>query len=192
MPKQRELQARRVTCCDLRVNAFRRRRLHPSPTDGPKRARAVWEAMPRASSRRVAARLRRAGMPVSHQTIYRWQKNRWRPVEGTEHPLELARRLLNDVTPLLTGDPLSVAEDIVKASADQAALEKLPDRELLRRNARALAAAVIAVGDAFLRHPTIVISRPGEVAVLVRALTACVQVASAAFAQVSNLDDATR
>jgi hypothetical protein len=80
-----------------------------------------------------------------------------------------------------------------------AALEKLPDRELLRRNARALAAAVIAVGDAFLRHPAIVISRPGEVAVLVRALTACVQVASAAFAQASNLktvqpetDDATR
>jgi hypothetical protein len=96
----------------------------------PELARTVWEATPRASSRRVAARLRRAGMPVSHQTIYRWQKNRWRPVEGTEHPLELARRLLNDVTPLLTGDPLSVAEDIVKASADQAALEKLPDREL--------------------------------------------------------------
>src|SRR5262245_42972035 len=77
----------------------------------PELARAIWGATPRASTRRVAARLRRAGMPVSHQTIHRWKRNQWRPIETSEHPLELARQLLDEVTPLRTGDPLSVAAD---------------------------------------------------------------------------------
>jgi hypothetical protein len=111
-------------------------------------------------------------------------------------PLEVAGERLDDAVPLLTGDPTSNADALVHESAEWDELET--DRELLRRNARALAAAVIAVGDAFLLHPETITRRPGDVAVLVRGLTACVQAVSNAFVQAANLktaqpeaDDAT-
>jgi hypothetical protein len=46
---------------------------------------------------------------------------------------------------------------------------------------------VTVVGDAFLRQPQAIIQKPGELAVLFRALTACAQAASAAFTQAGNL-----
>jgi hypothetical protein len=85
----------------------------------PALARKVWDSMARPSSRAVARRLRHAGMPVSHQTINRWRHSEWRSIEGSEHPLEIARRLLDDVAPLLTGDPLSNAEALVQKSPER-------------------------------------------------------------------------
>src|SRR5262245_29620452 len=137
--------------------------------------------MDRPSSRRVSTRLRLAGMPVSHQTIHRWKRNQWRPIEWTEHPIEGARRQLDDAAPLLTGDPMTNAEAIVKASGERAELENLPDGELLHQVARELAVDVIVVSNAFLRQPETIINKPGELAVLFRALTACAQAVSAAF-----------
>ena len=119
--------------------------------------------MPHPSVRGVARRLRQAGLPVSYQTVHRWKRNRWRPIERTEHPIESARRRLDDATPLLTGDPRTTAEGLAKASVDRAAeIEKFPDGELLRRAARALAADVTAVSEAFMRQPEIIIQRPAE------------------------------
>jgi hypothetical protein len=103
-------------------------------------------------------------------------------LEREQHPLEAARDLLDDAMPLLTGDPMTVADDLVRQSPERRELETLPDRELLRRAARGLAMEVIAVGDAFLRQPEIIIKRPGEVAILVRAVAGCVQAVSAVFA----------
>jgi hypothetical protein len=37
---------------------------------------------------------------------------RVRHVKHAEHPLEAARRQLDDVMPLLTGDPMTVAADL--------------------------------------------------------------------------------
>jgi hypothetical protein len=78
---------------------------------------------------------------------------------------------------------MTVVEDLVKASGERAELEKLPDGELLNRAARALAVDVTVVCEAFLRQPEVVIYKPGELAVLFQALTACAQAISAAFAQ---------
>jgi hypothetical protein len=60
----------------------------------------------------------------------------------------------------------------------------------LRRAAREATIAVTVVGHAFLRQPEAIIYKPGELGVSFRALTACVQAASAAFAQASNLKTA--
>jgi hypothetical protein len=92
---------------------------------------------------------------------------RVRHVKHAEHPLEAARRQLDDVMPLLTGDPMTVAADLGQANAEREELENLPKKKLLRRVARSLAADVSIVGDALLRQPEIIIKRPGEVAVLV-------------------------
>ncbi len=119
-------------------------------------------------------------------TVARWRSRGWRPLEREQHPLEAARARLDDGVPLLTGDAMTVAEVLGQVSPERAEIEKLPDGDLLRRVARALAADVIAVGDAFLREPETVIRKPAEIAVLVRALTACVQAVSAAFAQAAN------
>jgi hypothetical protein len=56
----------------------------------------------------------------------------------------------------------------------------------LRRLCRHRQTAVTVVGHAFLRQPEAIIYKPGELAVLFRALTACVEAASAALAQAAN------
>jgi hypothetical protein len=81
---------------------------------------------------------------------------------------------------------MTVAEDLVKASGERAELENVPDGELLHRVARELAVDVTVVCEVFLRQPEAIIYKPGELAVLFRALTACVQAASAAFAQAAS------
>jgi hypothetical protein len=156
--------------------------------------------MARPSSRRVATKLRQAGVPVSHMTVARWRRRGWQALEREqEHPLDVARRQLDDGVPLLTGDPMTTAQVLVEGSAEQGELKELTDRELLHRAARAAATAVNVVAQAFLRQPEAIIYRPAELAVLFRALTGCVQAASAGFAQAANLktgstpktDDAT-
>jgi hypothetical protein len=50
------------------------------PAPNPALARKIWDSMTRPSTRRVATRLRQAGIPVSHQTINRWSEtngDRW-------------------------------------------------------------------------------------------------------------------
>ena len=85
----------------------------------PVEARKVWESMARPSTRRVAKKLRQAGAPVSHMTVARWRRRGWRPLEREQHPLEVAREQLDDAVPLLTRDPTTVAEDLVKESVER-------------------------------------------------------------------------
>jgi hypothetical protein len=152
----------------------------------PALVRKVWETMPNASTRRVSKKLRQSGLSISHMTVARWRSRGWRALEGEQHPLEAAREQLDDAVPLLTSNPMTVAEDLVKESDERAELENLSDRELLRRAAREAATAVTVVGQAFLRQPEAIIYKPGELAVLFRALTQCVQGAAAAFAQAAS------
>jgi hypothetical protein len=153
------------------------------PAPNPAQARKVWEGMARPSTRRVAKKLRQSGASISHETVARWRRRGWRPLEREQHPLDAGREQLDDAVPLLTGDPITVAEDLAKASSERAEIERLPDGELLQRAARALAVDVTVVCEAFLHQPEAVVYKPAELAVLFRALTACAQAASAAFAQ---------
>jgi hypothetical protein len=157
--------------------------MHDLPAPNPALARKVWESMPRPSTRRVARKLRQAGISLSHMTVARWRRRGWRPLEREQHPLEVARAQLDDAVPLLTGDPMTTAKILVEGSAEREELEKLPDGQLLRQAAREAATAVTVVAHAFLRQPEAIIYKPGELAVLFRALTQCVQAAAAAFAQ---------
>jgi hypothetical protein len=157
------------------------------PTPNPALARKVWESMAHPSTRRVATKLRQAGIPVSHQTINRWGRNQWRPLERAEHPLEIARAQLDDAVPVLTGDPLTTAEALVEEStAERDKSEQLTEGQRLHEAARALAMSVTLVGEAFLRQPEIIVNKPGELALLFRSLAASVQAVSAAFAQAAN------
>jgi hypothetical protein len=157
------------------------------PAPNPALARKVWDSMARPSTRRVATKLRQAGIPVSHQTINRWRRNQWRPLERAEHPLETARAQLDDAVPVLTGDPLTTAEVLVEESAaEREDPEQLTEGQRLHEAARGLAMAVTLAGEAFLRQPEIIVNKPGELALLFRSLAACVQAASAAFAQATS------
>jgi hypothetical protein len=152
----------------------------------PAQAQKIWESMRNPSTRRVATKLRQSGASISHMTVARWRNRGWRALEREQHPLEVAREQLDDAVPLLTGDPMTTTKVLVEGSAEREELEKLPDGQLLRQAAREAATAVTVVGRAFLRQPEAIIYKPGELAVLFRALTACVEAASAALAQAAN------
>jgi hypothetical protein len=109
------------------------------PAVNPALARKVWESMAHPSTRRVARKLRQSGTSISHETVARWRRRGWRPLDREQHPLDAGREQLDDAVPLLTGDATTAAGDLAKASSQRAELEILPDGELLNRAARALA-----------------------------------------------------
>jgi len=112
-------------------------------------------------------------------------------VERSQHPLEVARAALDDAVPVLTGDPMTVAEVLVRQSAEREKLEQLTDGELLSRAAREVAMAVIMVAQAVMRQPALALIKPAEVGILFRSLAACVQAITAGFAQATNVQAAS-
>jgi hypothetical protein len=154
------------------------------PFTSPSQARRVWDSMAHRSSRRVARKMSQSGRPVSHETINRWRNQRWRSLEREpQHNLEVARELLDDAVPLLTGDPLTTTKSLIEESAERETLEQLTDGELLRRAAREVTVAVILVAKSMMRHAAIVATKPVEFGILVRALTECVLAATAVLAR---------
>jgi len=140
--------------------------------------------MPNATTRRVARKLSQAGVPISHMTIARWRSQNWRPLEHEQqHPLEAARASLDDAVPLLTGDPLTTATSFIRDSAELETLEQLTDDELQRRAAREVAICVYVVAKAMVAKAAVVVAKPAEVGILMRALAECVQAATAALAK---------
>jgi hypothetical protein len=97
------------------------------PAVSPALARAVWEGMALPSTRRVARKFRQAGRAVSHETVRRWRANGWCPLASEQHPLDVARAVLDDAIPVLTCDPLTTAESFVGASNRAEALDHLSD-----------------------------------------------------------------
>ena len=81
----------------------------------PAIAKAVWQAQQRPSARRVARALNQAGHSIHYTTINRWRAQGWREIKG-EHPLHAARAALDSAVPILTGDPSTTAEDVIKHS----------------------------------------------------------------------------
>jgi hypothetical protein len=112
----------------------------------PAMARRVWEAQRRPSARTVARALTLAGRPVHYVTIARWKARGWRPVRS-DHPLEVARRQLEAVAPLVSGAPETTIQDLIDEPAHKH-FDELTDAEVLRRAAREAAIATALVWKA--------------------------------------------
>jgi hypothetical protein len=156
------------------------------PKATPALAKSVWQNQKRPSARRVARAMTAGGYPVHFTTVARWKRHGWADTDGV-HPLDQARAALDSIAPLLTGDPMTKAEDLTSEAKDN--LDGLSDTERLRRAARELSLTFIRVANAIeLSVASLVASRPSEVAALIDALVACGQAANAATLQVEHME----
>jgi hypothetical protein len=153
------------------------------PKATPALAKAVWMAQRSPSVRSVARALTQRGRPTHFTTVARWRRRGWR-AQPAEHPLEHARANLESALPLITDDPTSRIEDLLRAAADDG---QLSDAELLRKSAREVARTICVVSHGLMRQPDLVMSHLGELAVLARSLTAGLQAAMAGFAQAEKM-----
>jgi len=157
------------------------------PKATPALAKSVWQNQKRPSARSVARAMTAAGYPVHFTTVARWKAQGWPTHTNDVHPLDQARAALDSIAPLLTGDPMTKAEDVTNEAKDN--FEGLSDAELLRQTARELSIAFICVAKAIeLSVPSLVASRPSEAAVLIDALVACGKAANAATLQAECME----
>jgi hypothetical protein len=161
-------------------------RLFPKAT--PELARRVWEAQRHASARSVAQALTLAGRPVHFVTIARWRAQNWRSVTS-DHPLEVARRRLDAVAPLATGDPETTIQDLMDDPAHNH-FDELTDAEVLRRAAREAAIAIALVFDAIKRRATRSEFDLPKLTPALYVLARCVDALPSAFDQAINLNAA--
>ena len=90
------------------------------------------------NARRVAKALTQSGRLVHHSTIARWRAQDWRPVAHSLHPLEAARQEIDVAAGVLTSDAVAGLKVLSDEDEDgrQQELERLSDRELLRKASR--------------------------------------------------------
>jgi hypothetical protein len=152
------------------------------PKATPDLAKAVWGRQQSPSARSVARALTQSGRPVH------WRAHDWRDAKGP-YPLDQARADLQSALPLMTRNPTSTIDDLLRSSPEGAQLDKLSDGELLRKAARELARAVYLVAHMMLRQEAeaLVITRTAAVAVLMRALADSMRSVTAAFGQALNI-----
>jgi hypothetical protein len=154
-------------------------------------AQLVWKAQRKASARSVAKALNQAGRHVHFTTISRWQREAWRPVQN-EHPLERAHAALDSAIPVLTRDPTSTCDQLLASSDEREELDRLPDRELIRRASRELAIAMIMCSRAVQRRANNLVSHTlAEASVLVLSLAKCFKAVVTGLDQVGQLDRQT-
>jgi hypothetical protein len=105
-----------------------------------------------------------------------------------DHPLEAARRSLNDAVPLLTSDPNTTAKVFVEQeTAEREKLEQLTDKELLTQAVREIAITGIMISRALQRQVDALIpTKVGELAVLVRSLAASLRAVTMGFKQAAD------
>jgi hypothetical protein len=129
------------------------------PKATPELARAVWQRQRLPSARSVARALTQSGRPVHFTIVNRWQRYGWR-AEPIEHPLGQARADLECALPLVTGDPTTTIEDLLRNSPDREQLEEFSDAELLRKAAREVLIAVCAIAQAMMRQAALFVTKP--------------------------------
>jgi len=157
------------------------------PKATPALAKSVWQNQKRPSARNVARAMTAAGYPVHFTTVARWKAQGWPTHINDVHPLDQARAALDSIAPLLTGDPMTKAEDLISEAKDN--LDGLSDTDRLRRAARELSVTFIRVANAIERSvASLVASRPSEVAALIDALVACGRAANAATLQAERIE----
>src|SRR5260221_11935222 len=98
----------------------------PLPKATPDLAKTVWGRQQSPSARSVARALTQSGLPVHYTTINRWRGEAWRDAKG-QHPLDQARAALESALPLMTRDPTSTIDDLVRGSPDRQPLKERPD-----------------------------------------------------------------
>jgi hypothetical protein len=153
------------------------------PRPLPELAKSVWKAQRRPSARKVARALSQAGHPIHFTTINRWRSQGWRGVKG-EHPIDAARANLDSAVPILTGDPSTTAEDMVKHNEAKPELEQLSDKQLLSAVARQALVTITLIEEVFnAQLPKLLEERPAETAVLVGALAVLIEAATGALRQ---------
>jgi len=130
-----------------------------------------------------------AGYPVHFTTVARWKAQEW-PTQTTDvHPLDQARAALDSVAPLLTGDPMTKADDLICDGSAKENLERLSDAEHLRRAARELSILLIRMHEQLApRLGSLMSERLGELALFIRAFVACGEAANAAALQAECLE----
>jgi hypothetical protein len=139
----------------------------------------------------VAKALNQAGRHVHFTTISRWQREAWRPVQN-EHPLERAHAALDSAIPVLTRDPTSTCDQLLASSDEREELDRLPDRELIRRASRELAIAMIMCSRAVQRRANNLVSHTlAEASVLVLSIAKCFKAVVTGLDQVGQLDRQT-
>jgi hypothetical protein len=116
-----------------------------APGVTPSEARRVWDAQDRPSARSVARALTQSGRPVHFTTIARWKREGWRSVPVREHPLGLAMRAVDFAAPVLTGEPMTRAEGLVRDSHEISDLVHLSQAERLNRSIDESCRAAIAL-----------------------------------------------
>jgi hypothetical protein len=99
------------------------------------------------------------------------------------HPLEAARNDLDDALPLMTDDPTSTTSTLVERSPDREPLGQLTDDQLLLRSAREVERATLMVARLMMVRPTLVVTKPSEVSLVLRALARCLEAASPILAK---------
>jgi hypothetical protein len=161
------------------------------PKATPDLAKAVWGRQQSPSARSVARALTQSGRPVHFTTVNRWRAHDWRDAKG-RYPLDQARADLQSALPLMTRNPTSTIDDLIRSSPEGEQLDKLSDGELLRKAARELASAVYLVAHMMLQKGAdkLWITRTGAVAVLMRALADSMRSVTAAFGQALNMRSA--
>jgi hypothetical protein len=156
----------------------------------PAEAQAVWENISEPSTRRAARALSQAGRCVHHSTIARWRAEGWRPVPTRPHPVATARRTLDVVVPLLTGDATVGVEAFLERRNRREKLDGLPDDELLRQAAReALIVVALLFWELQRQTANLVVPKTMETAMLQSAIAATLKAATDGFAQVSHIRD---
>ena len=100
-----------------------------------------------------------------------------------QHPLEAARNDLDVALPLMTGDPTSTTEMPVEHSPDREPLGQLTDDQLLLRSAREVERATLMVARLMMLRPTLVVTKPSEVSLVLRALARCLETATPILAK---------
>src|SRR5262245_18548942 len=126
-----------------------------------------------------------AGYDVHWVTVARWRRQGWLSNADADHPLDVARAKLEAIAPLATGNPVAV-----EAKADGG--ERVADAELLRQESRKLSALSTQAWDAAEpKLEKLVRRRPGELALLVKALTECGQAAVDALEQAERIESSS-
>jgi hypothetical protein len=158
----------------------------PLPT--PAQARKIWESMQNPSTRRVARKLRQAGLPVSHMTVSRWRARGWRSAAWDQHPLEAARAALDDAVPLLTGDPMTKVKDLIEKHEKRTELEAMNEDQLLGRAMKeTLVGITVASMEVQRQFGDCLPSKLGELANLLLAVGQCLKASADAHAQLAAL-----
>jgi hypothetical protein len=100
------------------------------------------------------------------------------------HPLEAAQDELDVCAPVLTGDPTTNTAAVVGASEADKKLEGLSDEFLLRKAIReSMITLIVLLEETRRQGPRLMATRPAELGVLVKGLTAFLTAANDAGCQ---------